>query len=90
MKKNKNSENLKKSKMKTTDKILLTLGAAATGVAIGLLFAPKSGKALRKDIADEYDRVKEKSEELLKEGQEFAQKTLSSVKNHADKQKSKA
>ncbi len=65
--------------MKTTEKILLLAGAAAVGATLGLLFAPKSGKALRKDISNTMDSLKDEAGVLVKEGKEFAEKTIKNV-----------
>lgn len=38
--------------MTRTQSFIIGVASFAAGVAIGLLFAPKSGKELRKDISD--------------------------------------
>lgn len=95
-------ENYKRKKKIKKRKELLksaAIGGVITGAAVSLL-TPKSGKELRKDIADTaaegkkktcelidkcHNFVKEKSEEVKKEVKERAEK----VKNKADKAKDK-
>jgi len=72
---------------------LLTGGAI--GAAIGLLFAPKSGKELRKDIktrtdeylddADKYiSDARTKAKELINEGKKRSEKIISDAKIKSD------
>jgi Gas vesicle protein len=57
------------------------LAGAVTGAVTALLFAPKAGKELRKDIADTAHTVGEKTVELSKKAGSSAQ---SIVKKSAD------
>lgn len=71
--------------MKSTNKLLIALGAGiVVGGVLGLLFAPKKGADLRKDIAnggkkltsdikDKINRGKEKMNGLRKEAEELAE-----------------
>ena len=66
------------------------LAGAAIGVGLGLLFAPKEGAALRRDIAkrardlgedagQQIDRVTEAADELVERGRDVAQRTRRAV-----------
>lgn len=99
-------ENYKRKKKIEKRKELLksaAIGGVITGVAVSLL-TPKSGRELRKDIADTasegkkkicelmdkcHNFVKEKSEEVKKEVKEKAEKVEEKAKNAADKAKDK-
>jgi gas vesicle protein len=56
----------------TTDKFLWMLGGVGLGAGMALLFAPKSGRETRRDIArmaqDGRDRVVETGEEVMDRG----------------------
>ena len=56
----------------TTDKFLWMLGGIGLGAGMALLFAPKSGRETRRDIArmarDSRDRVLETGEEVMDRG----------------------
>lgn len=66
------------------------IAGAAIGVGLGLLFAPKSGAALRRDVArraralqdgasEEYGRVTEAASELADRGRDVAQRAKTAV-----------
>ena len=66
------------------------LAGAAIGVGLGLLFAPKEGAALRRDIArrardlrddagEQLDRVTETADDLVGRGRDVAQRARSAV-----------
>ena len=70
------------------------LAGAAIGVGLGLLFAPKEGAALRRDIAKrardlrddagqqidrQIDRVTEAADDLVERGRDVAQRARSAV-----------
>lgn len=71
--------------MKNVNKILIALGAGVLiGGVLGLLFAPKKGSELRKDIADngrkikndlkgKYQKGREKINDLRREAEEMAE-----------------
>jgi gas vesicle protein len=52
---------------------------AAIGVATGLLTAPKSGKELRKDLADYANKMRRDVEKLLKEAKKVTRETYESA-----------
>lgn len=57
--------------MKTTNKILIALGAGvAIGGVLGLLFAPAKGVETRQKIAESGKKLKEQFNEKLKLGKE--------------------
>ena len=66
------------------------LAGAAIGVGLGLLFAPKEGAALRRDIAkrardlrddagQQIERVTEAADDLVERGRDVAQRARSAV-----------
>jgi gas vesicle protein len=66
------------------------VAGAAIGVGLGLLFAPKSGAALRRDLArrardlqddasEQYERVTEAAGELADRGRDVAQRAKTAV-----------
>ena len=66
------------------------LAGAAIGVGLGLLFAPKEGAALRRDIAkrardlrddagQQIDRVTEAADDLVERGRDVAQRARTAV-----------
>lgn len=65
---------------------------AAIGVATGLLTAPKSGKELRKDLADYAKNMRNDVEKMLKEAKKVTRETyenaVESVTGMYDKAKS--
>ncbi len=50
--------------MTRTQSFIIGVASFAAGVAIGLLFAPKSGKELRKDISDTAQKLPHLYEDL--------------------------
>jgi len=59
------------------------LGGVVGGVA-ALLFAPKAGKHLRKDITDKYCEVSEKAQCLMEDVCDQTQELVEKAKNLAD------
>lgn len=60
------------------DLLIGGLAGAVIGVTMGLLLAPKSGEKLRRDIADTYENVSDRTQEFAydaqKKGRNFARK----------------
>ncbi len=57
--------------MKNSGRILIgILGAAAAGVVVGMIIAPKKGKDLRADIKDSADEFTRKLDTLLSNGKD--------------------
>jgi gas vesicle protein len=57
--------------MKTINKILIAFGAgAAIGGVLGVLFAPKKGTELRKDISDKGRKISEDFQATFNKGKE--------------------
>ncbi|MFT3885947.1 MAG: YtxH domain-containing protein [Flavobacteriales bacterium] len=54
--------------MSTQKTILGFLGGIAAGAALGILFAPQSGKKTRKSILRRADRAKDDLSDLIEEG----------------------
>jgi len=69
--------------MKTV-KYLLTIGLAiGTGIGIGFLTAPRSGKRTRARIMDEFDETKEALEDAASKKLKEAKKLLSETVDEA-------
>ncbi len=71
--------------MTNNSKILLSLFAgAAAGTALSLLFAPKNGKDIRKNISDAAqdlnDKIMKKAEELVNKADETLERGKSYIK----------
>lgn len=57
--------------MKNTNKLLIALGAGiVVGGVLGLLFAPKKGAELRKDIADSGKKMTGSIKDAIEKGKE--------------------
>lgn len=57
--------------MKNVNKILIALGAGAVvGGVLGILFAPKKGSELRKDISDKGKKFSDDMKTKYREGKE--------------------
>ena len=73
--------------MKNNDKtgafIWGLLAGGIIGSVLALLYAPSSGKKLRKDIADKADDFIEDIEEMYESGKEKAGKVIQDVKKKA-------
>lgn len=68
--------------MNNTSKLLLVaLGGVALGATAGILFAPKSGKETREDLANNISKLKEKIADLLAQGSDAASETVDELKD---------
>jgi gas vesicle protein len=66
--------------MSNPNKIILgLLGAAAAGVAIGILLAPEKGGEVRKKIADRAGDIASRIGELISAGKEKTEETAESL-----------
>ncbi len=66
--------------MKTTNKILIALGAGvAIGGVLGLLFAPAKGVETRNKIAESGKKLKEQFNEKLKLGKEKLEEKVNGI-----------
>lgn len=54
------------------------------GAALGILFAPKSGKETRREIGDWMDETKEKAKEKLEKLEEEIKKRKEQLLKHAN------
>ncbi|SHJ70569.1 YtxH-like protein [Anaerobranca californiensis DSM 14826] len=80
-------EQLKKQKIETAKKVAVTAGVStAIGAVLGILFAPKSGKETRKDIADKTKEVAETVKEKVVEAKDKAAEVVEKVKNKGQKE----
>ena len=70
------------SKAKTF--LLGALIGGAVGAVTALLFAPKSGKELRRDIVDSTTEMYDKANDLIQESKQKAQNIIESAKRQAD------
>ena len=77
--------------MKNSGNVLIgILGAAAAGVAIGMILAPQKGKDLRKDITKSAGDVVQKLSDLLSKGKEKYEELRSMVSEKSDDVKNTA
>ena len=60
----------------TKSTVAITLTALAAGAALGMLFAPKSGKDTRKDISKKTKDLSKKLSGLVKEGTDIDRKSV--------------
>lgn len=71
--------------MTSTSKIILgVVGAAAVGVAIGMLLAPEKGSDIRKKISDTASDLAGKVTDLVTTGKEKIQEVASTVTKQAN------
>jgi gas vesicle protein len=72
----------------TSDRLTYLLIGAGIGATLALLFAPKSGKELRRDIADAGRKTYGKSKELAHQVSEKVSDGVGSVRETIERQKS--
>ena len=77
--------NTKHDPMNKKTTLALTVAALATGAALGLLFAPASGRKTRRRIARKGLQAKDKINDLIEEGSEMIDKLKREVSSTADK-----
>lgn len=66
-------------------KIAATLGAAAAGVGVGMLFAPKKGCELRKDMSCKFNEIKNGAKKIDKDDvYDYIQERIESIKTELD------
>ncbi|NCI50543.1 YtxH domain-containing protein [Sediminibacterium roseum] len=71
--------------MTNTSKIILgVVGAAAVGVAIGMLLAPEKGSDIRKKISDTAGDLAGKVSDLITTGKEKLQEVASTVTKQSE------
>lgn len=71
--------------MTSTSKIILgVVGAAAVGVAIGMLLAPEKGADIRKKISDTAGDLAGKVTDLIATGKEKLQEVASTVTKQSE------
>jgi gas vesicle protein len=71
--------------MTSTSKIILgVVGAAAVGVAIGMLLAPEKGADIRKKISDTAGDLAGKVTDLISTGKEKLQEVANTVTKQSD------
>lgn len=76
-------KNLKRKQARREKKIALSKFALGTavGAAAGVMLAPKSGKQIRKDVADDVEDKKEKAKKVKDAAGEDIEKITKDVKN---------
>jgi gas vesicle protein len=65
----------------TCSLVISFLAGGLIGAGLGLLFAPKPGRELRKDIADVAADAREKAVALVDQGKDLYEEKVTSVKN---------
>ena len=76
--------------MKTSTLLLTVLGAAAAGVAVGLMIAPEKGSETRRILAEKAEDWKNKAGELIKTGKEYVNDVASSLKSNGQNMEKEA
>lgn len=66
--------------MKTSNLLLTVLGAAAAGVAVGLLIAPEKGSETRRILKTKAEDLKTKASDLIKTGKDYVNDIADSLK----------
>jgi gas vesicle protein len=61
--------------------VVTFLAGGLVGAGLALLFAPKPGKELRKDIADIAADAREKAAEIVDQGKDLYEDKVTSLKN---------
>ena len=74
--------------MKTTTLLFTVLGAAAAGLAAGLLIAPDKGTETRKKLSRKTDDLRNQVNSLIKSGKEYVNDVAGNVKTEAQGLKS--
>jgi gas vesicle protein len=73
--------------MSTKTNVALVLTALAAGAALGILFAPASGKDTRKNIARKGSDLRDRLNELAHEGSELVDKLKNDARDMTNKAK---
>jgi len=63
--------------------IIGLLAGAAVGIAVGFLYAPKSGEQTRALIRDKAVTTKERAEDIIEEAKERAKKIIADARGKA-------
>ena len=71
--------------MSTKNNIFLTLAAITTGAALGLLFAPASGKDTRENIARKATKMRKGLSDTMEDGRDIVNKVKSEAGDLAEK-----
>ncbi len=73
--------------MSTKNNVAIALAALAAGAAVGLLFAPASGKDTRRKIARKGSDLRDSLTDMLEEGSELIEKLKGEASDLAGKGK---
>lgn len=74
--------------MKTSTLLVTVLGAAAAGLAAGLLIAPDKGTETRKKIARKTEDLRNQVNSLIKSGKDYVNDVAGTVKTETEGLKS--
>lgn len=69
--------------MKTSTLLVTVLGAAAAGLAAGLLIAPEKGTETRRKLSRKTSDLTSRVNDLIKSGKDYVQDVAGSVKSEA-------
>lgn len=71
--------------MENSSKIILgLLGAAAAGIAVGMLMAPEKGSEMRKKISEKMGDLSSHANDLVSYGKDKLEEVVNSVTKQAD------